>query len=286
MAIGGAIGKDFEGQILDRFLELAGGKRARVLIIPTASENQKGTAAEHKETFSAIGAKTIDVLRVEEREDANSDAAVSQIRSASGVYITGGTQSRLVSLLVGTQVMDELRRRNAEGVIVAGTSAGASILADDLLAGGGSAPIDSNGSTARRGLVDLAAGFGLLRDAVIDQHFNQRGRIGRLLSAFAALPGLLGLGIDEGTGALVTPNGRLEVLGVGSVTILDGRDTVSDYAERQLAEVLSIANVSLHVVGPGRAFDLVSRQPIPFDETAFAGPTTDKILAAASPDSE
>jgi cyanophycinase len=286
MAIGGAVGKDFDGLILDRFHKLAGGKRGKILVVPTATENQEETAAEYKEALSAIGAGKIDILRVEEREDANSDAAVEQIRAATGVFITGGTQSRLVSLLVGTHVMDELRSRNAEGMIVAGTSAGASILADHLLVGGGDVPIDSNGSTARRSLVDLAAGFDLLRDAVIDQHFSQRGRIGRLLSAFAAMPGLLALGIDEGTAALVTPDGRLEVLGTGSVVILDGRNTVSDYEERSLAEVLSIANVNLHLLGPGRAFDMVGRQTIPFNETEFAGPTTEKILAAAQPDSD
>jgi cyanophycinase len=278
MPIGGAESKDGDRTIVSRFVTLAGGKRARILIIPTASEDADETGERYQRLFSEMGAKTVEVLRVEQRSDANGDPAVAQVDAATGIYITGGDQARLVSLLVGTRVMQQLRLRNAAGLIVAGTSAGASILADHLLVGGTDLPVMSDGSSPRRSLVELTAGFGLLRDMVIDQHFSARGRIGRLLSAFAGTPGLLGLGIDEATAALIQPNGTLEVFGIGAVTILDGRETISDFAERRSGEILSLADVSLFVLGPGRRFDVHVHRPVSFAETEYAGPSSEEIL--------
>jgi cyanophycinase len=280
MPIGGAEAKDTDRQIIGRFLKLAGGGQSRILVVPTASEEPEDAAKRYSEVFLEMGARKVDVLKVESRSEANAAPAVEAVEKASGIYITGGDQARLVSLLVGTRVMEAIRLRNAAGVIVAGTSAGASILADHLLVGGSEMTANSNDAVASRSLVELTAGFGLLRDAVIDQHFSARGRIGRLLSAFAATPGLLGLGIDEATAALATPDGKLEVIGIGSVTILDGRDTVSDYNERATGELLSIADVSLHVLAPGRCFNLHTHRPIPFEETTYAGPESAEILAA------
>jgi cyanophycinase len=281
MPIGGAERKDEDREILNRFLSVAGGKRARILVVPTASETPAESGARYREVFQGMGAKSVEVLEVEQRPDGNGDAAVEQVSSATGVYITGGDQARLAALLVGTRVSDQLRVQNADGVIVAGTSAGASILADHLLVGGTELTVNSNDSAARRSLVELTAGFGLVRDMVIDQHFNARGRIGRLLSVFAGTPGLLGLGIDEATAALITPDGQLEVLGIGAVTILNGRDTRSDFAERKPGEILSVVDVSLYVLAPGRKFDVHTHHPLPFEETVYTGPVSEDVLANA-----
>ncbi len=168
-------------------------------------------------------------------------------------------------LLVGTLVMECIRIRNADGVIVAGTSAGASILSALMMAGGTGIGGDSNGAAARKGMVDVVAGFGLLQDIIIDQHFSQRGRMGRLLSVFAGTPGLVGIGLDEDTAVLIDREGTLEVLGSNMVTIVDGRDTVSDYFDREEGEVLTITGSSLHVLSGGRQFDLDVRQVIGLD---------------------
>jgi cyanophycinase len=270
MPIGGAEDKDGDGdeEILLRFLDLAGGDGARIAIIPTASEEPEEAGQRYVEIFRKLGAKEVDWLRVTEREDANSDDALQLLEDATGIFITGGDQGRLVTLLAGTRAMECIRERNANGVIVAGTSAGASILPAHMMNGGTGVGGNSNEATARKGMVDFVAGFGLLQDVIVDQHFSERGRLGRLLAAFAANPGLLAVGLDEDTAALINPDGTLEVLGSEMVTIVDGRNTTSDYNEREIGEVLTITNSSLHVLAAGRRFDLNTRQAIADEEDA------------------
>jgi cyanophycinase len=265
MPIGGAEETEPGGEILQRFVDLAGGKKARIAIIPTASDDPQRSGEGYAELFREMGAKEADWLRVERREDANAEPALDLLRMATGIYITGGDQARLVELLVGTLVMECIRTRNADGVIVAGTSAGASILSALMMAGGTGIGGDSNGSAARKGMVDVVAGFGLVQDIIIDQHFSQRGRLGRLLSVFAGTPGLIGIGLDEDTAALIDREGTLQALGSNMVTIVDGRNTVSDYFHREQGEILTITGSSLHVLADGRRFDLDARQVIDMD---------------------
>jgi cyanophycinase len=265
MAIGGAEETEPGGEILERFVALAGGDDARILVIPTASDDPKRSGEGYIELFYEIGAGEADWLRVEERRQASETDAVEQIRLASGVFITGGDQARLVELLVGTLVMEELQLCNADGVVVAGTSAGASILASLMMSGGTGEAGDSNGATARKGMVETVAGFGLVWDVIIDQHFSQRGRMGRLLSAFAANPGLVGIGLDEDTAIHIKADGTFEVLGSNMVTVVDGREVLSDYFEREEGEVLTVTNSSLHVLAGGRHFDLHVRKVIDVD---------------------
>jgi cyanophycinase len=265
MPIGGAEETEPGGEILERFIELAGGKKARIAIIPTASDDPQRSGEGYATLFRDMGAKEADWLRVERREDANAEPALELLRMATGIYITGGDQARLVELLVGTLVMECIRTRNADGVIVAGTSAGASILSALMMAGGTGIGGDSNGSAARKGMVDVVAGFGLVQDIIIDQHFSQRGRLGRLLSVFAGTPGLIGIGLDEDTAVLIDREGTLEALGSNMVTVVDGRNTVSDYFHREQGEILTITGSSLHVLADGRRFDLDARQVIDMD---------------------
>lgn len=264
--IGGAEDKDVEGdpKILGRFHELAGGTKARIVIVPTASREPAAMGKRYVDIFSEMGVETVDVLDIKERPDANDQVAVDLITNATGIFISGGAQGHLVSLLAGTKVMESIRQRNAEGAVVAGTSAGASILASHMLVGGSGRAGKSGDAAARKGMVDLVAGFGLLQDLLIDQHFSQRGRMGRLLSAFAANPGLVGIGLDEDTAVEIHQDGTLEVLGSGMVTLVDGRNTTSDYFERADGEVLTVIDSHLFVLGPGRRFDLDSRRPSPF----------------------
>ncbi len=272
LPIGGAEERQPGGEILERFVALAGGEQARIAVIPTASGEPQESGERYVKLFGEMGAAHADWLRVATRDDANADGPLELLRGATGIFVTGGSQARLIELLTGTRAMECIRERNAAGVVVAGTSAGASIVAGHALVGGsGIAP--SGDAAARKGMVELAAGWGLLQDLVIDQHFSQRGRLGRLLAAFAANPGLIGLGQDEDTATLIDGAGILETLGSGMVTIVDGRDAISDFFERKPGEVLTVARSSLQVLGPGRYFDLKTRQPVPF--------TREEVAAAA-----
>jgi cyanophycinase len=264
MPIGGAEDKSPGSDILERFIALAGGEQARIAIIPTASEEAQKAGERYVKVFRKLGVAEADWLRVERREDANAEPALDLLRKATGIFITGGDQARLVAQLAGTLVMECIRLRNAEGVVVAGTSAGASIVSAHLMSGGTGLAGPSNDAAARKGMVELVAGFGLLQDVIVDQHFSQRGRMGRLLATFAANPGLLGIGLDEDTAVLIDREGMLEVLGSNMVTIVDGRDATSDYYEREVGEVLTVVRSSLHVLGPGRRFNLSARQPVEF----------------------
>jgi len=264
MPIGGAEDKEPGSDILERFVALAGEAQARIAIIPTASEEAEEAGKRYVKVFQKLGAAEADWLRVETREDANAEPALELLRNATGIFITGGDQARLVALVTGTLVMECIRQRNAEGIVVAGTSAGASIVSAHLMSGGTVLAGDSSDAAARKGMVELVAGFGLLQDVIVDQHFSQRGRMGRLLAVFAANPGLLGIGLDEDTAVLIDRDGMLEVLGSNMVTIVDGRDATSDYYEREVGEVLTVVRSSLNVLGPGRRFDLNTRQPVDF----------------------
>ena len=251
--IGGAEERSPNGVILRTFVDLAGKSDARIVVIPTAS-SEPDTGQDYVEIFRRIGATSAEIARIESREDANSDAMVEMLGSASGIFITGGDQARLSKLMVGTRATEAIKRCNAEGTVVAGTSAGASILSTHMLANGLSE------ETPHKGMVEIVAGFGLLDDIIVDQHFSTRGRIGRLLVTFAANPGLIAFGIDENTALVIRGDGSAKAIGENSVTIVDGRDVYSDYHDRDDGDVLTITGSSLHVMAPGRVFDLNRRE--------------------------
>src|SRR3954453_2871563 len=265
MPIGGAEEREPGGEILERFVALAGGDQARIAVIPTASSEPQESGERYVKLFTKMGAASADWLRVARRPDANAEPAIAFLAQATGIFVTGGDQARLIELLGGTRARECIREGQAGGVVVAGPSAGASIVAGHALVGGsGLAP--SGDAAARKGMVELAAGWGLVQDLIIDQHFSQRGRLGRLLAPFAANPGLVGIGLDEDTAALIDRGGILETLGSGMVTIVDGREAISDYFTRDTGEGLTVARWWLPILRPGRRFDLTPRQPLPFTE--------------------
>jgi cyanophycinase len=268
MPIGGAEEREPGGEILQRFLDLAGGNRARIAVIPTASQDPQESGGKYVKLFKEMGAAQADWIRIEGRKDALSGPALKLIENATGIFITGGDQSRLVELLTGTHVMEAIRDANARGVVVAGTSAGASIVGAHMMVPGNG---ETGETAARKGMVDVVAGFGLLQDVIVDQHFSQRGRIGRLLAVFAANPGMLAVGLDEDTAVVINGDAQLETLGSGMVTLLDGRTTISDYYEREDGEILSVTGSSLTVLGPGRRFDLEKRVALDVNPDAAGG---------------
>ena len=268
MPIGGAEDTEPGGEVLARFIDLAGGSKARIAVIPTASQDPRRSGEGYVKLFCDMGAANAEWMRIAGREDAQGGPALTLVEQATGIFITGGDQSRLVELLVGTHVMEAIRAAHARGVVVAGTSAGASVVGALMMVPGGSA---TGETAARKGMVDTVSGFGLLQDIIVDQHFSERGRMGRLLAVFAANPGKLAVGLDEDTAVVIDGDGLLETLGSGMVTLLDGRTTISDYYHRQDGEILSVTGSSLTVLGPGRHFDLVRRVALDVNPDAAGG---------------
>jgi cyanophycinase len=254
--IGGAEDRDERCDILRAFARAAGGTRARLVIISVASDAPREVAGIYEETFRRLGVRQVSALDVAVRAEANGDEAVAAIAAATGVFFTGGNQLRITRLLGGTRLDTALHRRREEGLVIAGTSAGAAMMSSVMIVG--SAPT----MTLRAGVVELGSGLGFLPGVLIDQHFEQRGRLRRLLAAIAQHPHELGLGIDEDTGIVVDGH-VFEVVGSGSVTVVDaGGLTHTNLGEVERHELLAVCGVRIHVLPAGYRFDLQNRTPV------------------------
>jgi cyanophycinase len=259
IAIGGAEDRVRERTILRYFLEVAGGSDASVVVLATASEVPE-TGKRYADLFYSLNADSVEVLRIATREEAlaASGEAAELLEYATGLFITGGSQLRLSSALGGTEVEAAIRARHAAGMVVAGTSAGAAFLSAHMIA------LGDSGATPRRRLVHLAPGLGLAADVVIDQHFRRRDRLGRLLTALSYNPGLLGVGIDEDTAAVIDAAGTLRVLGAGAVTVVDGHDMrYTDSHAVQRGQPLAMLGVKLDVLTSGCEYRRDERRAYP-----------------------
>ncbi len=254
MAIGGAEDKVRDRTILARFVRLAGGSDAKVVVISTASSLGEAATDTYRELFGDLGVTAVTGLRPEEREEADDPSVAAVMAEATGVFLTGGNQSRLTQVVGGTRLGDALANAHDRGAVLAGTSAGASAMAGHMVAYG------QPGTTPKHRMVQLSAGLGILSGLVIDQHFEQRGRHGRLLALVAQSPSLLGMGIDEDTCAIVHPDSTLQVLGRGGVTIVDGRHVKTDAYRGKAYRPLMVSGAILHSLPSGYWFDLRSRR--------------------------
>jgi cyanophycinase len=252
IAIGGAEDKFRDRTILSRFVEMSGGDKARIVIIPTAS-SLPDAGQLYVTVFKELGAAEADVLTVDTRHDAADQRLVDLVETSTGIFLTGGNQIRIAATLGGTRVADALDRRSLEGIPVAGTSAGASVMSGVMIAGGRS------GGTPKRQLARMSPGLGLIDSIIIDQHFRERNRVGRLVTMVSYNPGLLGLGIDEDTAAIIFADGMLEVIGRGSVLIVDGAAMASDVHSGLDRQPVTISDVKIHFVAEGSRFDLEQR---------------------------
>jgi cyanophycinase len=256
IAIGGAEDKVRERVVLRRFLELSGGREASVMVLATASEIAE-TGDRYAGIFHDLGAREIEVLRIRSREDALGavDPEVfERLQSTTGFFMTGGSQLRISSALGGTRFAAAVHERHAAGMVVAGTSAGAAVLSEHMIAMGDS------GGTPRRRLVQMAQGLGFAPNLIVDQHFRRRDRLGRLLTALSYNPGPLGVGVDEDTAAIVGPDGVLTVLGSGGVTIVDAsgmRFTNSHATQR--GQPLAMLGLKLDFLTDGCRYDVQQR---------------------------
>lgn len=253
MPIGGAEDKLGRMTILREVVRLAGGPQSRIVVLATASSLGDEITHAYLRLFANLGAEDVQGLRPESRSQATDPAIVAAIDQSTGVFMTGGNQTKLATLIVGTPVGDAIVRAHQRGAVVAGTSAGASICSLHMVSFG------SGGSTPKFRVGQVSEGLGLVRDAIIDQHFTQRNRFGRLLALIAANPGQLGIGIDEDTAAIISPDGRLEVKGRGVVTIFDGSDITTTSYTATGTQPLLMSGVKLHTLPRGAVFDMTTR---------------------------
>ena len=200
MVIGGAEDKVRERVILSRFVKLAGGDDARIAVISTASSLGPLAGEMYRRVFTELGAAEVHPIHTVTRAQCSDPIAVRSVREATGIFLTGGNQLRLSSTIGGTPLAQAVARRHREGAVVAGTSAGASAMSTHMVAFGAS------GATPKQRMVQMAAGLGILPGVIVDQHFEQRNRLGRLLAIIAQNPSLLGIGVDEDTAGVVGPD--------------------------------------------------------------------------------
>jgi len=266
MIIGGAEDKLRKRRILKEFVAASGGLAARVVVIPTASSLGPEIVDLYDALFRAEGVADVETVRPGSRAEAQAPDLVARIDQATGIFMTGGNQLKLSSILCGTPVGDAIVAAHERGAVVGGTSAGASIQSSHMVAFGGS------GSTPKQRMTQVAAGLGLLPSTVIDQHFGQRNRYGRLLMIVSQSPALLGLGIDEDTAAIVEQedvdgeaHDVLRVVGRGAVTIMDPAHIVTNAHEATRSAPLLASGVVLHVLPHNARFDLSARRLLPFD---------------------
>jgi len=257
LAVGGAEDKVDKRDILERFVTEAGGSAARIAILPTASAIPLDRAVFYSGVFGQIGAGSSFHVPIVTREDADLSTHAEAIAGATGVFITGGDQTRLVSVLSNTRAFGAIRARLVKGGVLAGTSAGASAFSSTMIVGG------QTGLQVRSDGVRLAPGLGVITRLIIDQHFSQRDRLGRLLAAVAQEPQRIGVGIDEDTAIVYYGNGELEVIGSGQVFVVDGGKAVVHPRVSPRPDVsppLSLSGVTLHVLNQGDRFDVLARR--------------------------
>jgi cyanophycinase len=266
--IGGAEDKLGRKTILQQFIDLAGGPDSRIVVIATASSLGESIVEVYHSLFTGMGAVEVTGLNPTSRSEANDESTTAALDGATGIFMTGGNQSKLTSVVAGTALGRKLIELNRSGTVVGGTSAGASAISSHMVAFG------SSGDIPKQRMGQMSAGLGLLHDVIIDQHFGKRNRIGRLLSLVAHSPTLLGIGLDEDTAVVVNSDDVIEVSGRGVATIVDGSHIETDAFRVKRYDPLMVSGAILHSLPEGSRFDLRMRKLV------SAPPGDDRFLAA------
>jgi cyanophycinase len=261
LVIGGAEDKYNERRILRKFLELAGGPDAKILIVPVASDYPEFAADVYTQAFRNLGVTNPRVLRVTSRQDAFNADPEELLNGVTGVFISGGDQMRLTSIVGGTRFAERLRHMVRESdIVLAGTSAGAAGMSTSMIVRGESAAHPQKNS------VRLSPGLGFLKNIIIDQHFSERGRMSRLLTAVSYNPYNLGVGIDENTAIILEKKGTLEVFGEGTVTIVDGSEiSFNEIAEVEDHRPFAVCGAKIHILRDGLTYDYLTRRLLPVE---------------------
>lgn len=258
LVIGGAEDPDEDDmRILPKLVEMAGGKNARIIVCSSPSESPEEKVDTYGKLFEKIGVAEVIGAPITDRHQAEDPELLEAVERATAVFFTGGDQLRLTALIAGTKFCETIRARlYGDGLVVAGTSAGAAAMSSVMLIAG------SNNGTVRRDDVSLAPGLGYWRDTVVDTHFNQRGRVSRLMTIFAHNPNVLGIGIDENTAIDLVPGDRFTVIGEGVVMVFNGRVTHTNAPDAKDDETLAITDAALHTLPDGYGFNLRTKRPI------------------------
>jgi cyanophycinase len=251
LVIGGAEDKVHGKEILHTFFEAAGGANAQIAILPCASREPVVTAERYYSIFTEMGAKSIEVMDIRDRNQSEDPTWLPYLAECTGVFMTGGDQVRLCGLMADTSLLAVVRQRIRAGEIaLAGTSAGAAVMGELMIAGGGS------GEAPNRSLVNLSMGLGFIPEVLVDQHFHNRNRMARLMSAIATYPERIGIGIDEDTCAMFSRNGTFKVLGKGTVTVINALNIRTNHAQIETTEPLRLHNLTVHILVHGDSYDL------------------------------
>lgn len=257
--IGGAEDKEGKKEILQKVCKCLDKKKDILLVATIATEYPKEAAAKYKKVFKELGVNNVEILDIGTREDTLKQYNYELIKKAQLIFFTGGDQLRITSLIGGTPIYTALKEVADEGVYIVGTSAGASVMSDTMIVQG------DDEDAPRKCTLKMSPGLGLIKNVIIDQHFSQRGRFGRLLTGVAQNPEVLGIGIDENTAIVVNKEGNIEVIGEGAVYFIDGSGiSYTNVSEQYSDEILSIYNVKLHVLKEKDKFSLIRR--VPFEE--------------------
>jgi cyanophycinase len=254
--IGGAEDREGDCVVLREFVRLAGGMKARIAVMTAATSMPREVGEDYINIFKRLGANLVEVIDTRSREDAEEESAVRLIEYATGIFFTGGDQSKIVDTIKGTLLDKAIHKRHGEGAVIGGTSAGAAMMPDEMIVGGASV---SNPSVDA---VEMGPGMGFLPGIVVDQHFAQRGRLGRLLAALVLEPAVLGLGIDEDT-AIIVNGDEFQVVGSGAITVVDeSKATYNNLNGLLKDEAIALCDVKLHILPHGYRFNLKTHQPI------------------------
>jgi len=258
LVIGGNEDKDEDTMvILPHFVEMCGGKKARIIVCGTPSAEVAKKERTYRKLFEKIGVAEVMEPDVTRRPDGDDVELVEMVRRATGIFFTGGDQLRLTAIVAGTPFGNEIRHRIFnEGLVAGGTSAGAAAMSSTMVISG------SSSGTVRRSDVGLAPGLGYWRDTVVDTHFSQRGRVSRMLVIFSHNPQVLGIGIDEDTAIEVQPGDRFTVLGNAAVFVFDGTVTHTNAPEAGDDDIIALTDSAMHVLPAGYGFDLRTKRPI------------------------
>ncbi|MFP4660617.1 MAG: cyanophycinase [Halanaerobiales bacterium] len=257
LLIGGAEDKKRDKEILKRFITLSEESNSYIVVLTSATSEPDTVGKEYHNVFKKLGADNIKVLNIDNRKKAVDPGYSHIIEKAGGIFFTGGDQLRITSIFGGSRIYEGLKKAYENGSIIAGTSAGASVVSDIMIVGGRGN--DSPGFDSVR----LASGLGLLEEVVVDQHFAQRGRMNRLLMAIAYNPYILGIGIDEDTAIEINSNAVATVMGNRTVMVLDGKDiTHSNISEIGENQPLALLGVRVHILPAGYKYNLRNREII------------------------
>lgn len=252
--IGGAEDKCGDSVILKQASHMLN-DQDMLTVLTTATEKPEEAGKAYEEVFHRLGVRNVKILNINSRDDADDVHYCDMIKNSKCVFMTGGDQLRITSILGGTRANLELKNLYENGGIIMGTSAGASVMSSTMVVQG------NDNEPARKCTLKMAPGLGLFDGVIIDQHFDQRGRFGRLLCGVAENPGTLGIGIDEDTAVKLFPDMHFEIIGSNAVTIIDGKTIqCSNVSELAPNEILAIAGVTVHTLPQGYGFDLQNRK--------------------------